>query len=185
MALIHSKLSWIATKIGAVGKNQVNKDDNYKFRSIYDIYNQLNPLFKKQGVFLTPKILESSESIVNTNKGRAFRVKMKVEWTFYCEDGSTVNAVMMGEGIDSSDKASNKAMTASLKYLLIYMHLIPTVIYDVDADFHSPTITPIEPESANLVKPLNDLAEAKGLKKDDLKEIGKSLGFSDEDPGKK
>ncbi len=178
MGLIHKKLSSISQGIQAVPKHSTNKEDNYKFRSIYDIYNHLQPLFKKEGVFLTPSILDSAETVVNTNKGRAFRVKLKVEWTFHCEDGSSVTSVMMGEGIDSSDKASNKAMTASLKYLLIYMFLIPTVPYDVDADFNSPTITPFEePVKPQTPKTLLALIESKGLTREDLKSIGVGLGM--------
>lgn len=52
MSLIHQKLAAIASKIGAVPKHSENKDDKWKFRSIYDIYNQLQPLFKAEGVFL-------------------------------------------------------------------------------------------------------------------------------------
>jgi hypothetical protein len=183
MGLIHRKLASIASSIAAVPKHSTNKDDGYKFRSIYDMYNGLEPLFKREGVFLTPNILESSETTVNTNKGRAFRVKLKVEWTFYCEDGSTITAITLGEGIDSSDKASNKAMTASLKYLLIYTFLIPTVPYDPDADFNSPTIEPFEsepkptPKSGPVPKSLLALVEMKGLSREDLMNIGTKLGM--------
>lgn len=175
MSLIHQKIANISSQINAVPKNSVNKDDGYKFRSIYDIYNQLQPIFKKEGVFLLPKVLDSSESIVNTNKGRAFRVKIKVEWTLACNDGSSVSSVMFGEGIDSSDKASNKALTASLKYLLIYMFLIPTIPYDTDADFTSPIVTPFEEKPKTLLS----LAESKGLSHDDLRAIGLKIGLID------
>lgn len=175
--LIYKKLSLIASKIHAVGKNSTNKDDNYKFRSIYDIYNGLHPIFKQEGVFLTPVILESSETFVNTNKGRAFRVKVKVEWSFYAEDGSKLSSVTIGEGIDSADKASNKAITASLKYLLIYMFLIPTASYEVDADFNSPTIDPFE---LSKPKSLLALVEYKGLTREHLKLIGIKFNINPE-----
>ena len=180
-------MATITSQIQAVAKHSTNKDDGYKFRSIYDIYNRLQPLFKKEGVFLTPTILDSAETVVNTSKGRAFRVKVKVEWKFLAEDGSSVSTITLGEGIDSSDKASNKAMTASLKYLLIYAFLIPTVPYDTDADFNSPTIEPFEEpkprpktEATAAPKTLLALIESKGLSKEDLKAIGVSLGFDPE-----
>jgi hypothetical protein len=176
-SLIHQKLAIIASKVGAVAKHSENKDDKYKFRSIYDIYNQLQPIFKAEGVFIVPRILESAESIVATNKGRAFRVKVKVEWMFSCTDGTFISAVGQGEGIDSSDKATNKAMTASLKYLLIYMFLIPTIPYDTDADFTSPTIEPFEPR-AEPPKTLLAMAEHKGLTRADLLVIGGKIGIA-------
>lgn len=176
MGLIYKKLANIAAQIQPVPKNSKNKDDNYSFRSIYDIYNRLQPIFKSEGVFLVPNIIESAETVVNTNKGRAFRVKVKVEWTLYAEDGSKISSITQGEGIDASDKASNKALTASLKYLLIYMFLIPTVGYEVDADFNSPTIDPFE-KSPQVEQPKSLLAlvESKGLTREHLKMIGKKL----------
>lgn len=181
MSLIHIKLSKIAAQIPPIPKNGLNKDDNYKFRNMYDIYNSLNPLFKSEGVYFTPKVLDSSETIINTNKGRAFRVKLKVEWTISCEDGSSVVAVVNGEGIDPSDKASNKAMTASLKYLLIYKFLIPT-LGDVDADSTSYKIPPFEepPQSEPKPKSLLAFAESKGLTRADLLKIGEKLGLNPE-----
>lgn len=176
MSLIFKKLAQISKAISAVPKGAVNKDDNYKFRSIYDIYNQLQPLFKREGVFLVPVILESAETAVNTNKGKAFRVKVKIEWSFYAEDGSKLSAVSIGEGIDSSDKASNKATTASLKYLLIYMFLIPTSSYEVDSDFNSPIINPFEND--DKPKSLLALVESKGLTREHLKQIGIKLNIS-------
>lgn len=179
MNLIHAKLATISSQIQSIPKNSTNKDEQWKFRSIYDIYNHLQPIFRREGVFLLPKILDSSESIVNTQKGRAFRVKIKVEWIFSCSDGSSISSVMLGEGIDSSDKASNKALTASLKYLLIYMNLIPTVPFEIDSDFSSPTIAPFEDKNEPRHKTLLGLAESKGLTQDDLKVIGIKLGFLD------
>lgn len=116
-----------------------------------------------------------------TNKGRAFRVKLKVEWSFIASDGSTLTATTCGEGIDSSDKATNKAITASLKYLLIYMFLIPTVPYDTDADFTSPTIDPFEAEPKPRTeepKSLLAMAEFKGLSRAEMATIGKLIGLS-------
>ena len=178
MGLIHKKISSIASQINAVPKQSTNKDDQYKFRSVYDIYNQLQPIFKKEGVFILPTVLESSETIVSTNKGRSFRVKLKVQWTFSCEDDSTLTAIMLGEGLDTSDKASNKALTASLKYLLIYMFLIPTTSFDVDADFNTLSIQPFD--ETTKPKGLLSLAESKSLTRNDLLEIGKKLNINTE-----
>lgn len=178
MALIYQKLSIIASKINPIAKTGYNKDDNYKFKSNEDVYSQIQPLLKAEGVFLFPEVLESSEAIINTTKGRAFRIKAKVKWTFSCQDGSSFSAVMIGEGIDPSDKGSNKAITASLKYLLIYMFLIPAQ-YMTDADSTSPKIPPFEEpqeiKSKDKPKSLLAMAESKGLSRNDLLKIGESL----------
>ncbi len=172
---IIKKLSKIASNIKAISKNDTNKDDKYSYRNIYDIYNSLNPLFKSEGVFVIPNVLESSETVVNTNKGRAFRIKVKVEWSFYASDGSNIKAISFGEGIDASDKATNKALTASFKYLLIYMFLIPTKAM-IDGDSETITVDPFEKSS--VPNSLLALVESKGMTRQDLKNIGLKLNMN-------
>jgi hypothetical protein len=62
---------------------------------------------------------------------------LTVEFDFYADDGSNVTAVGVGEAMDSSDKASNKAMSAAHKYVLMETFLIPTKdVKDVEKDEH-------------------------------------------------
>jgi hypothetical protein len=51
---------------------------------------------------------------------------LKMQYTFFADDGSSVKAVVMGEGMDSGDKASNKAMAVAHKYAIVQMFAIPT-----------------------------------------------------------
>jgi hypothetical protein len=60
-----------------------------------------------------------------------------MKYTFYAKDGSSISAVVIGEGMDSGDKASNKAMAVALKYALLQVFCIPTEdTKDPDADSH-------------------------------------------------
>lgn len=175
MTLIHQKISNIASKINPIAKSGNNKDDNYKFKSNEDVYFQLQPLFKAEGVFLIPEVLESTETVIDTNKGRAFKARLKVKWTFVAQDGSSFCSIMIGEALDTSDKASNKAMTASLKYLLIYMFLIPAQ-YMPDADSTSVKINPFQ-DNKSVPKSLLAFAESKGVSRVELAKIGQELGL--------
>lgn len=181
MSLIHQKLSVITSQINPVPKNGLNKEDGYKFKNNEDIYKELHPLLKREGVFITPEVLESSETIVNTTKGRVFRIKVKVKWTFSAQDGSSWSGIMLGEALDPSDKASNKAMTASLKYLLIYMFLIPAQ-YMPDADSTSIKIIPFDDlyteNNVGSAKSLLAFAESKGVSRVELAKIGQELGIN-------
>ena len=51
-------------------------------------------------------------------------LSLRVE--FFAPDGSSVIAETVGEGLDMSDKASNKAMSAAYKYALFQVFCIPT-----------------------------------------------------------
>ena len=50
----------------------------------------------------------------------------RIKYTFYAEDGSNVSAVVIGEGMDSGDKATNKAMSIAFKYACFQVFCIPT-----------------------------------------------------------
>jgi hypothetical protein len=50
---------------------------------------------------------------------------MTVRFRFMASDGSYVDVVTIGEGADSGDKASNKAMTAAQKYALTLTFTVP------------------------------------------------------------
>ena len=43
--------------IEAIGKNKKNAQQGYSFRGIDDMYNALQPLFKKHAVFITSNVL--------------------------------------------------------------------------------------------------------------------------------
>ena len=51
---------------------------------------------------------------------------VKVRYTFYTDDGSSVQAVVIGEAMDRSDKSTNKAMSAAFKYACFQTFCIPT-----------------------------------------------------------
>lgn len=134
---IYSLIPKIMADVGAIGKGGYNDYDKYNFRSIDDVYNNLQPALAKNGVFFVPEILESTEtSSVSKNGTPQLRVKQKIKYTFFADDGSNFSTIVEGEAIDRSDKATNKAMTAALKYMLIQVFCIAVKDID-DADSES------------------------------------------------
>jgi len=99
----------------------------YKFRGIDDLYNAVNPLFKKHRVFMIPEVLsrEGSERIASSGSV-LFYEKLEVKYKIMAEDGSSIETVIIGIGMDSGDKAANKAMSVAQKYALIQIFSIPT-----------------------------------------------------------
>lgn len=127
MRNINQCLIAIMNDLGAIGKDKTNPQQGYKFRGIDDMYNAINPLFKKHGVFITSNVLESKREERQTKSGGALIYTItKCSFTFHSEDGSTVTSIIEGEAMDSGDKSTNKAMSAALKYALMQMFLIPT-----------------------------------------------------------
>lgn len=134
----------IMAEIDAIGKNRKNEQQGYKFRGIDDVYNELHPLLTKYKVFTVPEILEEKDEVVVTQKGtNLFYRLLKIKYTFFADDGSNVVAVVRGEGMDSGDKASNKAMAVAHKYALMQIFSIPTEdAKDPENDSHETVAKP-------------------------------------------
>jgi hypothetical protein len=142
MAAIHKAMVSILREVGAVEKGRKNEQQNYKFRGIDDIYNEVHPLFAKHGVFNVPEVLEQTRSERPTGKGGVLTYSvLRVKIKFMCEDESCLDVTVVGEGMDSGDKASNKAMTAAMKNAVINMLTLPTAD-EKDSENDSPEPAP-------------------------------------------
>lgn len=134
---IFSAISGVIADCGFVAKDKVNKQQGFKYRSVDDVFNALHPALSKNKVFIVPRILERECHVVGkTQKGTdMIKVVCKIKFTFYAEDGSFVEAVIFGEGLDTGDKATNKAMAVAYKYACFQVFCIPTEeMADPDAE---------------------------------------------------
>lgn len=140
---IYELIGTAMRKVGAIGKDStatnINGKQMYKFRGIDAVYNALNPVMSDLGLFITPEVLEQTrEERKTTNGGNLIYSILRVRFTMYAPDGSNVSGVVTGEGMDSGDKASNKAMSAAMKYFCFQTFMIPTEeMVDPDADVHN------------------------------------------------
>ena len=141
--------------IGAIGKDSTNAQQKYKFRGIDAVYNALNPVMAKLGLFVCPEILEhrreerETENDYNGQKKKSILKYsiLTIKYTVYAPDGSNISCVVVGEGMDSGDKASNKAMSVALKYACFQLFMIPTEeMIDPDAETHNVTSAGKEPK---------------------------------------
>lgn len=135
---IYAALMEINAEITHISKTKKNAQQGFMFRGIDDYYNYLHPFFVKHGVIMTPEVLSTSYEERTTKSGTALiYCRMMVRYHFIAEDGSEVTCTAPGEGMDSGDKATNKAMSAAQKYALCQTFLIP-VAETKDADSESP-----------------------------------------------
>ena len=84
---------------------------------------------------------ELKEVVRSSGKGGVDKhVTLMMEYDFFAEDGSKVTVgPLPAEGLDSGDKATNKALSAALKYALIQTFSVPTEDM-AEADLDSLTI---------------------------------------------
>lgn len=126
-AMIYKAMTSAMADIGAVSKAQTNQQQHFRYRGIDDAMNALYPVLAKHGLFLVPEVLEQTrEERVTKSGGNLIYSILKVRYTMYAGDGSSVSAVVIGEGMDSADKSSNKAIAAAMKYAIFQMFCIPT-----------------------------------------------------------
>lgn len=121
----------------AISKNKKNPQ-GFLYRGIDDVMNTFQPLMAERGIFVAPEVLEASREERQTSKGgNLIYSVLKVRYTFYSADGTSVSAVVIGEGMDSGDKASNKAMAVAMKYAMFQVFCIPTdEMSDPDGESH-------------------------------------------------
>ena len=136
--LIYKKIIEVMADIIAIGKDRRNQQQGFQFRGIDDVMNELHSSLAKCGVFVLPKVLEETRTTGKTSRGGdMFYTRLKINFGFYAEDGSHVDAVVIGEAMDTGDKASNKALSIGLKYAMLQVFCIPTED-DKDPDAVSP-----------------------------------------------
>jgi hypothetical protein len=163
--MIYRKMSDVMREIGAVGKDQKNTAQGFKFRGIDQFVNALYPALTRHGVFMAPRALRHDQEIKevvrsNGKSGVDKHVAIMMEYTFYAEDGSHVTVgPIPAEGLDSGDKATNKALSAALKYALIQTFSIPTEDM-AEADLESPEMGAAKASALSVEKPKQSEAVA-------------------------
>lgn len=109
---IYAAIAGVIADCGAVGKDKVNKQQGFKYRSVDDVFNALHPALAKNKVVIVPNVVERKcEEVGKTKTGATIlKVVCKVKYDIYAEDGSHISSIIYGEGMDMGDKATNKAM---------------------------------------------------------------------------
>lgn len=137
-SLINRRLGEILAEVQAVGKEGRNSSQGFNYRKIDDVVDMLHPILAKHKVFILSEIEDERTEERTTSRGGnlIYRI-LKVRITYVsAEDGSSQSVSVVGEGMDSGDKAANKAMTAALKYAFSQTFVLPYAAM-IDGDSHS------------------------------------------------
>ena len=147
---IYKQICSVMQEINAIGKDRRNQTQNFQYRGIDDVMNELHSVLAKCGVFVVPQVLDEARTTGKTKSGGdMFYTRLKIKFTFYAEDGSFIESVVIGEAMDTGDKASNKALSVGLKYALLQVFCIPTEDEkDPDAQSPEPQVGSMKPAPA-------------------------------------
>jgi len=170
---VYGAIIQVMKAIGSAGiaKDRKNEQQGYKFRGIDDVYNALNGILADANLCILPRVLKRDVTERATQKGGVlFYVVLDMEFDFISAvDGSKHVIAVVGEAMDSADKATNKAMSAGYKYACMEAFCIPTEgDNDADRTTHEVAAKPV-PEDCWTA--LNDAAK---LGEKELRSVWKS-----------
>ena len=156
---IYAAMAAVMADVEAITKSRKNQSQGYSFRGIDDMYNALHGILAKHGVFTIPTVLDVQRSERESKGGGLLTVTLaKVQYRFYATDGSYVDAVTEGEGMDSGDKSCNKALAGAHKYALVQSFAIPTENGDdSENDNPEPVARQIPPAAQSLISDINKM----------------------------
>lgn len=140
---VYAAMNAVASRLARTGINKsgTNEHYHYNFRGIDQMFNTLGPILAELGLIITPRVMHTEvRDFVTSGGSTMFNVMLDVEYDLVAvEDGSLHTLRVRGEGMDSGDKATNKAMSAAYKLMAIQGFCIPIEPGSVDdADRDAP-----------------------------------------------
>lgn len=133
---VYEAILGVMGEVGAIGKDQINQSQRFKYRGIDQVMNALQPALIHNGLFVYPEIVDHMREERESTQGRNLIYSViTVKYHFTARDGSEICVTVIGEGMDSGDKATNKALSIAFKYACFQLFCIPTEeMKDPDAE---------------------------------------------------
>lgn len=134
---VFAAIADVMRDITPVSKSQVNQAQKYKFRGIDDLMSAMAGPMRAHGLFILPEMVGRTAA----RDGKMTSVVLTMRYHIYGPAGDCLIATVPGEASDFADKATNKAQSAALKYLLLQVFMIPVdgkSIDDGDRDHPEP-----------------------------------------------
>lgn len=132
---IQAALAAVMADVREVRKTERNEAQRFTFRGIDAVLNAVGPALRTHGVIVMPRVLDYTYGTVEVGQRRTAmgHVIVTVEYTFVGPSGDTLTSVVIGESMDSGDKAVAKAMSVALRTALLQALALPTDDPDPDA----------------------------------------------------
>jgi hypothetical protein len=139
MKHVYQAINAVTAAMASEGLPKARRNDQqgYRFRGIDDVYCAISSKLADAKLCILPRVLDRTMTERPTKSGGiSTYVVLTVAFDFVSAvDGSMHTITTMGEAMDTADKATNKAMSAAMKYACLMAFQIPTE-GDNDADAH-------------------------------------------------
>lgn len=176
---VQEALAAVMADVQAVAKSDRNTHQNFSFRGIDAVLNAVGPALRKHGVVVLPDVQSHTFEAVEVGSKRTpmGHVVAHVAYTFVGPEGDTLACSVIGEAMDSGDKAVPKAMSVAFRTALLQALALPTDEPDPDASTYerAPARQAAEPDHGLLMAQVTALLAQAG---DDLLDKGKARDYA-------
>ena len=161
---IAQAMSAIMKDVGAIAKKDKNTSQGFNFRGIDSVVNAVSPALQKYGVIVVPSVEDYEYATVEIGRNRTAmgHVKVKVTYTFIGANGDSIKATVVGEAMDSGDKATAKAMSVAFRTALLQTLSLPTDEPDPDSQSYERSEKVVVDTTA-LAKAISEASELETL----------------------
>jgi hypothetical protein len=135
-ATVHEAITAVIGDMAPVGKEESDAL-GYAIRTIEATKAAVRPLLAAHGVHYVLDHLGhvEADTVPVGDRGKVWqRVRLVARWHIYGPAGDYVTVETLGVGVDSSDKAANKAVTAAEKQMLVTSFCVADGERDPDRD---------------------------------------------------
>lgn len=177
---IQTSLANVMEDVRQVAKSDRNTQQGFTFRGIDSVVNAVAPALRKHNVIVVPTVEDYAYETVTIgrNQTQMGHVRLKVIYTFHGPAGDSIAATVVGEAMDSGDKATAKAMSVCFRTALLQALALPTD--EVDPDAVSYERAP--KKTSGLAEAEHEMRSAKTLEELDAAAAkAKNAGMSEED----
>jgi hypothetical protein len=175
---LYKKLAEVQKAVGTVEKKGHNDAQGYDYARAEDVITEVREQLNAKGVLILPAINRTSSRATERVDKKTGEVRPGMPITTAhmtyrivdAETGESITCPWEGEGADAADKSLPKAYTASLKYFLRDLFLIPfgdDPEADERTDRASQGTSERFPPSEKQTKYIRTLAEDLGVDADD------------------
>lgn len=174
---IQTALANVMHDVREVAKKDRNTSQNFSFRGIDAVVNAVGPALRAHNVIVMPNVESYDYGTVqigrnNTSMGH---VRLKVNYRFTGPAGDSLDCVVVGEAMDSGDKATAKAMSVCFRTALLQALALPTDEPDPDSQSYERSSQPLHasPEVIARAVALFNTAENQEALDDAAQRVGR------------
>lgn len=123
---IYTALSAVMADVTAIAKGD-SSGQGYTFRGIDKVLTAVAPALRRHGVIVVPVVEGCEHTLVEVGQRRTQMTSCRITVTYrwFGPGGDSVDARVVAEAADSSDKATTKAMSIAFRTCLLQVLALP------------------------------------------------------------